>query len=378
MNITITRWCALIGILLSTSGCKGDKAFAALADGKSTYWELRLNYHAVRLSLHPPYNSLKLETTAYTSTGDVWVPLNISEIDAGAIPQVTRVDFVSRDSTLVAVAPDGTVTARGAIQGTDVYVVARRTMGGITHTDSALVQVADVAVPPVLTTLRVRPAATDSAKIAVRFGYPIPNIKALNVTMLDANNTVMSGYPVYLASSNVSVASVTYLNVPNRFAVAKQVMAVRPGEVLIRSETWVYGVAKADSFTFTVGYPILADVTPFRIGPTGSLVSDRFDIGPGGHVAWENFTGRTTRDAGVGGVAANGQPVDVIFEDTTNILASTIAGLDTGSGNIMGIQGDTALPLASRMRMRRFLVPGTYSFKVMPFGVIGKVVVHDK
>ncbi len=365
----ISRWCTYVAVLTSAA-CSSDASFAPVLSGADVYWSLRLNHHAVQLSLHPPHNTLKLETTMYTSSGSVFT--STATTDERAITESTV--FVSRDSTKVGVAQDGTLSAR-AIQGGAVFVVATKTFNGVSHSDSALVRVADISSSPVLNAFTVRPAVGDSAKVAVAWpdvGFNAGR-KGLPVSMKDTAGLVLGGYAVYLSSSDPLIASVG----TNPWVAAKQVTAVRPGKVKIRAELWVYGVAMTDSFTFTVGYPINSTISRFfPIDQAGYLVRNHFDVGPGAIVSWENVTARTAISVqGLGGVISNGQPVDIIFDDPINVLEASTGGVNTGSGNIIAIPSDSSLAFTDRVRYRRFLTPGTYPFRVMPFGTTGTVVV---
>ncbi len=351
-----------------------DEIVAPVAPPTAAYWELRLNHHAILLSLRPPHNSLQLMATPYTSTGDIWRSA-LSDAHTDSLLAQSPTEFTSRDSTKVLVSSTGVITARSEQEGF-VYVVATRSIQGLTHTDSALVRVRDVVSPPVLDTFRMRPPDGDSAKDAVAGLFQ--GSKRMIFTIKDRSGTVIDNVPVYLASSNAPVADV--LN-GNRFATAKSVKAIRPGQTMLQAETWIFGVARRDSLIFAVGYPIKA--VPFlggaqSIDPGGVLFKSMYDFGPGAIVDWTNNTGvRGAAAARSGGVPMNGVPVDLVFDDSLNVLPAINSWQNSGGGNIRGLPGDT-MPGSVNIQYRRFLKPGIYTYTVLPFKTTGKIVIHEQ
>ncbi len=373
MRNTSYRWFFCLTFLLY--GC-GDQFSTAPISSTNFYWELRLNYHAALLSLQPPHNTLQLHTTPYTAVGEGWQPEGMTPAQVDSLLTASPAEFVSRDSSKVLVSSTGLVTAR-AVQSGNVYVVAARKLGNSIHLDSALIRVADVASTPVLDTFRVQPRDGDSAKVAsdrrsVFFSSFAE--KSFMVTTKDEYGSTIAGIPIYFTSSNPFVATVK-----DRFAAAKSISIINPGEVVLRSETWVYGVAKRDSMVFIVGYPIAPTLVIF---PSEMLRNDlEWHYGPGATVGFRNFSGMTAAQASLYGVAAsNGVPIEIIFDDSLNVSAAVSISQNSGGGNIRGgIPGDTApFPDAGRIRYRRFISPGSYVYRILPFNTTGKIIIHDK
>ncbi len=370
----------LLGLIVG--GCSSDLNTAPSLS-MNGYWELRLNHHAIQLSLRPPYNSLQLTANPYTANGELWVPITTTPSQADSILDASPAEFISRDSTKVLVSSTGLITAR-AVQAGNVFVVATRKLGNSIHVDSALVRVTDVVIPPVLDTLHVRPRDGDSAKVAVPmscFGACL-TIKSFVVTAKDTAGAAMANLPIYFTSSNPSVAEVGNGRVVNRFAPTKSIAVFRPGKVVLQSETWIYGVTKYDTLLFTVGYPINGGT--HQVGPVvgvGGVVGYMgVGFGPGATVGFYNRTGIRVVDAVSGrGVAQNGVSVDIVFDDSMNVLPAISTSQNSGGGNIRGIPGDTTAQSESQnVRFRRFLKPGIYMYKVLPFNTVGKIIIHDK
>ncbi len=348
-------------------GCHSDLGVTPIGFSTASYWELRLNHHAIQLSLRPPYNTVQLDAVPYSATGELWSANTEHQTQADSILMESPSVYLSRDSTKVLVSSTGLITAR-AVQSGTVFVVATRKIGSTVHWDSVLVRVADVAVIPVLDTFRVRPRDGDSAKIAIPiFGT---GIKSFTVTTKNSGGAAITNLPVHFTSSDALVA-----RVDNAFAPAKRITPIRPGSVILRASAWIYGVVKHDSFPFTVGYPINSGIfgNPV-INPGGALSNTQWEFGPGATVIWDNITGVLASEASRRGyVAQNGVSVDIVFDDSLNVLP--IVG-GTEGGNIRGISGDTTI--ANGRASRRFLLPGTYTYRALPFNTIGKVVIHDK
>ncbi len=334
------------------------------------YWQLRLNYHAALLSLRPPHNTLQLQTTPYTEFGEIWDSEATTLIRADSVLAASPAKFVSRDSSKVLVSSTGLVTAR-AVQTGNVYVVATRKLGNTTHTDSALIRVAEVMLQPIIDTFRVRPRDGDSAKVASGYSFfGTPNTKVFVVTAKDSTGASIANIPIYFTSSNPLLAKVT-----NAFVATKSITAIQPGEVVLRAETWVYGVAKQDTMVFTVGYPIAPTIIIYSAGMTRDNLE--WHYGPGATIGFNNFTGMTAGQASKsGGVAQNGVPIDIIFDDSIHVLAAIPSYQNSGDGNIREIPGDTMS--SDDTRYRRFITPGTYVYRTLPLNTTGRIIIHDK
>lgn len=356
------RWLAFAVLLLCS--CDDNLGTSPTLSSTNVYWELRLNHHAALLSLQPPHNILQLQATPYTALGEQWLP------KVGFDSAVSPTEFLSRDSSKVLVSSTGLVTAR-AIQSGNVYVVVTRKIGNTTHIDSALIRVADVTSPQVPDTFRIRPWDGDSAKVAVGFNlFGQPNTKSFVMTTKDAGGADIPGIPVYLTSSNPLVAKVI-----DAFAGAKSITTVRPGEVVLRAETWVYGVAMLDTLHFTVGYPITGNL---HSRPAG-VQKENFEwhYGPGASIAFINRSGNQAGEVGAGGIGRNGVPIDIVFDDSMHVFPAVPGEPSSIGGNIRGLPGDTASWWNNSV-YRRFLIPGTYVYRVLPLNTTGTIIIHDK
>ncbi len=138
-----------LALALVLCGCGIDESVTPAFDSMNGYWELRLNHHAILLSLRPPHNTVQLVATPYTPTGEVWRAASGDDAQTDSLLARFPTEFLSRDSTRVLVSSTGVITARAEQEGF-VYVVATRRVLGVLHTDSALVRVRDVTEMPML------------------------------------------------------------------------------------------------------------------------------------------------------------------------------------------------------------------------------------
>jgi hypothetical protein len=337
--------------------------FAPTPAPEALYWKLRLNENAIQLSTVAPYDTFRLIATALTPSGEEWQPVGMSDEEAAELLTESPVRFRSTDSTKVGVTADGLVKAIGATPGV-VRVIASRRIGKVTRSDEVQVRVvATPAEPPVLTTFGIQHVG-DSNRVASE------QVASIRPTVLDANDQPIAGVVVYYTSSDTNIAKVSS---PWSSAATVAVTGRKMGKALITARTWVYGVAKVDTLTLSVGYPVLKTaMIDKRTKPDGSLEfylgTTVANIGPGGTVTWDNSTG---------GLGQKGAELDIVFDDPTHVLPpSPAVAPDITGGNILGIPSDTTLLATDRMRRRRFVEPGTYHYKILPIGLSGTVVVH--
>ncbi len=342
------------GMLAGLSACSIDNMHAPVPNPEAAMWNLRLNHHAIQLSLNAPHNSIQLSTVAYDYEGNVLTDLPAQDAES-------PVRWISTDTTKVLVDGNGVVSARSVSVGT-VYVIALRQIGGVTQGDSALVLVSNAPDPRPIASLSVRPAATDSLKFGVWTG------KVLFVTAKDDLDRPLSSIPVYMRSLKMSVVAVAGTAQWGSTG-SRSIFGLDPGEVQIISEAWVFGETRADTVTLVVGHPVT--ISAIRLGATGQDDYIR-KVGPGGIVGWENATIRP------GTAQPDGVAIDIIFDDPDAALPALIASQNTGGGNVLGIPGAANLGTFARTRYRRFLTPGTYTYTVMPLNRTGAIVVYDK
>lgn len=353
---------------MTLAACDMDSAVVPTAmPADSLFWTLRINYPAVRLSKHQPFDSVQLSAIPYSASG---LPVDVSH----DIPPTTT--WYSTDSTLVRVTQDGLVTARGVTGTAKVYIVARSRVGNITREDRAMIQVVDEINPPVLRSFQARPL--DSLKRAAGTMF------VMAPRFLDQNNVVLTGLPVHYRSSNT-------IAMPINDPWSNAIMAGKPlvmnvfGTSHIVASTMAFGVALVDTFTLEVGYPIEAfsvpmpDIKSVNGVATPYLLYPSIDIGPGGIVSFTNGTDISSAKAASapGLTPSNGTVISYIFDDSLNVKSAAPRS-PTADGNIHALAADTLIVPRNRRHFRKFLLPGRYGYTVQPYGFRGFVVVHDR
>jgi hypothetical protein len=229
-------------------GCSGDTTGPAVLPPAQVFLTLALNYHAINLALTPPYDTVRLTTTARSAAGT-------------ALGGSGRVTYQATDST-VTVDSTGLVTAHYVTARTEV--LATQTVQGVTQTDTAVVAVTPSAFPAPLATFSIqpRPDGLDSARAAINtYGYTLNNYNG-NIplyatigtgdpttdTVCDVNGCGVNGdsLAVYYWSSNPTVATIDRAYGYVTFGT--------PDTVTFFVETYAYGIAKRDSLQFLVTY----------------------------------------------------------------------------------------------------------------------------
>jgi hypothetical protein len=323
---------ALLALLLAGTvlACGGDDPVTAPApttDGAQLYWALALDHRAITLSTVAPYDTLRLAATPRNAGG-------------GTLPVSSSVTFTSSDPATVRVDPDGLVHA--VSPGAGALVVAALQHGGVTRTDTAVVNVTAEAQPPVLAQLTLEPVPADSAKIAAFTSAP------LSVVAADTAGQPIPGLAVACTSSN-PLPPIAVLDPGCQF-----VFALHPGQLQIVASATAYGVTKVDTLRFTIGYQLVNAVTMRPRTPTLGTAT----IGVGGIVQWVNLTG---------------QPVDVTFDDSTNVAEDPSCAC--GAGNIASFGVADTTDFVANVRRRRFPMPGTYPFRSATTQASGTIVV---
>ncbi len=354
----------LVLALAATASCSDDLVVAPplLVDSPHLYARLEMNHHAVLLSVVAPYDTVQLTTTPRDFKGDAWQPINVTSVERDSLLQANPPVYVSQDSTRVKVTSTGLIRAVGVTNSTaTVRVIATRQLGGVTRADTTLVRVRDVAVPPTITTFRLRP--NDSTKVAANSNLPIV------LTALDSDNNPIPGVVTYLKSNNPSVVSIGSSDKYSGWN-STSVYGGRNelGTSRITSEAYVYGVSMVDTVTIRNGYPINGRFTMYSSRHAdgtllGSINRAAIQIGPGGVVTWVNN--------------AKFADLTIEFENPLAALPTLAVSQNTGGGHIVDIPSDSLLSEDTRTRHRRFLQPGTYTFRTIPFGILGTVIVRD-
>lgn len=334
-----------LGVMLIASvvlGCGTDATLPTPApDAAHLYWSLTLDQHAVTLSTTSPFDTERVTATPRDATG---APLT----------GVGAATYKSLDLARVQVTPDGLL--HGIDAGDGVAVVATLTAGDVTHTDTVMVNVRDVADPPMLTTFSIHPVPPDSAvwpmtALGTEWLTPIYGAgpKALPLRALDANGQSISDLPVDFRSSDSTIASVERQT--------GVFTAHRPGRVTFFASTTWYGVATEDSVSYQITLPLVQSIALVqgyggtRFSPSGAKIV------VGGYVSF----------------IAPWPSADVVFDAPGNIAEDSIF-CQCGAGNIGPFGGDT-LNFLNDIRIRRFPVAGTYIFRDKLSGATDSIIV---
>jgi plastocyanin len=366
---------AAVSAVLTVLGC-GDTTPAptrpaAPRDATHLYWALSLDHHAITLSTAAPYDTLQLTATALDAQGTALDGLDGTVSFRSTVPDVAYVTA------------DGLVHAMKA--GTGVQVIAEYATGNARHADTAIVNVTnDTPAPRMLDSLSIHPLPPAEATVnfAPSFQFPEtppPSISgylqslAFSVffgSTITARATDMAGHAipkiaVAFTSANPLVATI------NRSTGA--IKLVSPGQVPIIATATAYGVTKADTVVYTVLQPIFAALNIKRrpISPTETAVTfgpSEVTVSAGAMVLWLN---------------TSGEPVDVTFDDPTNVAPGTIGcgeGDPGEAGNIAAfgepLDPDPTVPLSgANCRTRSFPVPGTYAYHSTATGAAGRIIV---
>jgi hypothetical protein len=351
---------AALTTLAGIWGCSTDSAFAPSTDPSALFWGLRVDQHAVQLSLSAPENAVQLAATSYTPFGDEWMPA-----PGDSAPPTF---WYSTDSSKVTVTQAGVVTAKAPTTSA-IRVIAIRRINNVTQADTSQIRVVSEPTPRVLQTLDIRP--TDSAKVATGINKPV----LIRVT--DSDGNAMNGVVAYVTSSDTSVAKPQVAWSAGSATTQVTIQGRHIGSALITAVTSVYGVAKTDTFTLVVGYPITGSVniSSQRQGD-GTYrwlgYNTAQEVGPGAIVSWVNNSAADS---------ATGQPIDVIFDTPEGVAAALPDNThpNPAGGNISAIPADTgAAATATRTRYRRFLTPGTYPYHIPQYDISGTVVVKPE
>lgn len=336
-------------------GCLSDAPAGPLnPEEGSAYWALTLDHQAITLSLAPSYETIQLTATPRTPAGD-------------PIAGLGAVTFTSSNPALVQVDDNGLVTALTSTFG--VQIIAKLTANGITHADTAAVVVTTDDPPPTIASFSIHPAASDSAKFALK-GSLTESFRNLTPVILDENDVEQFGYPVRFKSLDPTVATID--------ALGGTITGVRTGPVKFVATMTAFGTTWVDTLPYEIGLPLKVQVlirdslivhqsSPNRFAPR------TVTIGTGGVVDWLNTTETL---------------VDVTFDDPTNVAAvpewenCLFYGAPCDPGDIPPFAwtnpDDFNDQMANSDRLRRFPVPGTYHYTSSLFGMDGTIVVVDE
>ena len=353
--------------------CRGDTTGPALTDAAHLYYRLRLNHHAITLALTAPYDTLRLIATAQSGSGG---PI----VDTSS----TRYTVLNSDTNIV-VDQQGLIRAVAPDFG--VMVVATRTVGHVTHIDTAIVNVNNVSSIPSFTRVHFDPEPGDSAKATIggQNGFPL-----LYVNAIDAQGDSIPNVQFRVTSSDPNL--VFYLT----GGFGPYLTPDRPGVFLVFAEATIYGVSRVDTIQYTVGWPIASTVNVYpvtpvgRITPLGNFSPHDDTVAVGATVVWVNNLQR--------------QPIDITFDTPSGVNAADSAQFasgyfgasyvvpNDGGGNIAQftpvvvttidtsraedgtiISVDTTTAIHNNARARQFLHTGAYPYHSVLYGTTGLI-----
>lgn len=295
------------------------------------YGALRLNVHTVYLSTVAPYDTVQLVATPYTVSG---VPVQTT-----MTPR-----FITKDTSLT-VSPTGLVRAHSVTTTSGTFVVAALTDSalGVTQVDTTFIVVTNTVPTTPLATLTIKRVPGDSNKIGVSGNFPDSLfLVATGQDGSDMRAQLASTLAVRFVSSDLNTATVTTTVLPVKqptHPVAEAiglVKAIQPGHVKITVSADYYGVTRTDTFSLTIGNPVIVAVNGWAVSPDTVGGSNRLvfnpstiTIGVGGTVIFSQITSTIHDDA---------LRMDVVFDDSTAVqpspLPTSVTHATTGAGNV--------------------------------------------
>jgi len=367
----------ILGLAGGLTGCGTLEPVAPLkpvTDAEQLYMSLTLDHRAINLSTASPYDTLQLTVT----------PRNALGAAMSGLPAPT---FRSSDTTSVWVTPDGLLQARRSATG--VLVIAELVIDGpVRHADTALINVSNLASPPVLASLSIDAVPPDSGvwpTTTANIGHFLFGQAIVSGVGFAINNFRLTPRAVDADSNSISGLAIEYASLDLAIGVADKydglVTLLRPGHVRFVARTTAYGITKADTAVFTVTLPIASDVwTEQRLGGPTIFVPNEVRIASYGMVFWRSYLSDTA---------------DVTFDDPTNVieppavicefmdfLASYFGpGPACGAGNILlpNVAPPILVDESERtLQVRQFPVPGVYTYRSIRTGATGRVIVTAK
>ncbi len=316
-----TAFFPLCVLALGLAACgDSDEMIGLEQDPQDLFWTLRLDQHAINLSLdqsRPEYYTYQLVATPLRLDG---TPLELTDRDT--------VRFISSDTNRVRVSADGLLTAKAVTPASSpVRIIAslQTGRGPVTNADTAFVVVTPDVRP--IVSFELAPARTT-------FGIGFDTTMAAHA--LGPDGQPVSGVRIAYSSSLPKVAGYEQTGI---------VRAMTAGKAILRASTVAYGTAYRDSVELTVSETpeVLHVVNEGVILPDGTVglyfVPSEVTIKVGQGVSW-----------GPGGF---GCMYGVEFDDPTDVGPNPVDGT---RGNVPFLCG------VGTRQIRMFHVPGTYEY----------------
>jgi hypothetical protein len=356
---SLTVWLVTAMVLAGCGSLEPVSPYSPTTDPAALFMALTLDHKAINLAVVEAYKELQITATPRDANG-------------AAISGLPAPTFRSSDTTRVWVTPDGLLQARKS--GKNIKVIAELVAdGNIRHADTATVNVTASTTLPVLDRLSIESLGgttewpllpTQSIEGQILFAYSNRTFQpGLTVKALDATGGLIPGLALEYESLDPEIATVN--------PTTGSVKTYELGEVRVVVRTTAYGVSKADTMAVTVTLPVIhgvliqpgADNGAPTVDPKGVVVR------PGGYVFWVNRTADS---------------VSVVFDDPASAeqIEDICAGIGgaypahCGSGNIPPFMSKTG-SFFEKTRGRQFAEPGTYTFRIEPLGVTGRVIVSE-
>ena len=285
-------------------GCSGDSSGTGPVSAKTTFFNVRLNQHAIDLALTAPVNKVQLTLTPVNALGE-------------SVANTGHVSWSAYDSSIT-VDSTGLVTAQYTTSTSGTLVIASLRQGNLTLADTAYVQVTATAPSPGIKTFSIQPVNGDSAIRAVGDGY-VPTVTATDSLggslAFNTYMTVGSDAFYWVRSSNPAKAFINH-----RYGTSGNIGTVDTGRVVLYASAWFYGVAVQDSLPFVIGWKTY--VTNYQDETTCGWYRCDIFVGVGGQISWGNY---------------GSDAMEIDFVDSTGIDSAADPGFGisyTGAGNM--------------------------------------------
>ncbi|MBX6331232.1 MAG: hypothetical protein IRY91_05235 [Gemmatimonadaceae bacterium] len=365
--------CAALLVLGCSDGAEPFRP-PANAAADTLYWTLAADVGGAVLSTVAPYDTFRLVVTPRDKHGNV-------------IQGLGPVTFHSVDPARVEVSADGLVRAHAATNGEGVEIKAELAAGNTRHETSVYINVVDSDTPPVLTTTLLMgagvvgdtvrwPVTGDGSSLQIR-GDGSAQYSPFNVLYwfpMDEYGNPIVDLLGWATPSNPQPALVVG-GMPLFYLLPRTM-----GRTMLTFHGAIFGAPVTASVYVDITMPAFGVVkiksVAAGLGGETRIVFDSPDITiiPGGTVVWANVSG---------------QPVDIVFDDSTHVAAhgslvscaNAGAADPGGAGNIapFGEPQDLTAPhlTSGNCRSRSFPTPGTYTYHSPLTGATGQIIVTD-